>query len=101
MDIKTAEALEESIKKWEDIAAGTGVDLGKRNCALCGLFWDNDCVGCPVFKITGFTGCRETPYTKFMFSVRDSGSGRQAKTEEEKELAQREVDFLKSLRGDT
>jgi hypothetical protein len=38
MDNQTLAALKGSIRKWENIAAGTGVDKGVFNCPLCKLF---------------------------------------------------------------
>jgi len=35
MDIETLKALKGSIKKWERIVEGTGVDEGADNCPLC------------------------------------------------------------------
>jgi len=39
VDAKALEALKGSIKKWERIVEGTGVDEGADNCPLCELFW--------------------------------------------------------------
>lgn len=38
MDKKTVKAIRGSIKKWEDIEKGTGMDFGVGNCPLCHLF---------------------------------------------------------------
>jgi len=40
MDVKTKEAVHGSIKKWNRIIAGTGIDLGRYNCPLCQLFFN-------------------------------------------------------------
>lgn len=90
MDEKTLEALKGSIRKWEAIVAGTGVDEGGDNCPLCQLFsfscdeGDYYCYGCPVMLKTGHDDCRTTPYYAY----------RANKTTEN---AQAELDFLKSL----
>jgi len=55
-------ALQESIKKWEDIVAGTGHDKGVHNCSLCVAHHENGCVGCPIMGKTGETGCSDTPW---------------------------------------
>lgn len=111
MDEKTLTALQGSIKKWEAIVAGTGYDDGADNCSLCILFIDNGapepewaqdgCLGCPVALAVGTNGCSKTPYTKW--SGYQSGNGRfNGNTrivfdERSKELAQSELDFLRSL----
>jgi hypothetical protein len=38
MDAETLEALKGSIKKHENILAGTGRDKGQKNCPLCQMF---------------------------------------------------------------
>jgi len=60
MNKKTLNALKGSIRKWEKIVSGTGVDNGKDNCPLCEL--SLVCEDCPVFKKTGLEGCEGTPY---------------------------------------
>jgi len=50
MDAKTLKALKGSIKKWEKIIAGTGVDKGGDNCPLCKACGWN-CRDCPVMTI--------------------------------------------------
>lgn len=77
------EALRGSIKKWEAIVAGTGTDNGHRDCPLCQMFLQiSTCRGCPVMARTGKPECRGTPYRQ---SVNTN------------EIAQAELDFLKSL----
>lgn len=77
MDKATLQALKKSIKKWENIVAGTGQDEGVGNCALCKLFWPKPFVelackgGCPVFNKTQRKGCVDTPYTKWFTHQRD------------------------------
>ena len=83
---KTLKALQGSIKKWENIVAGTGVDRGTENCPLCQLYINNRCEGCPVKKKTQLIGCLGTPYGAYESSHKDH-----------KKLAQAEVYFLKSL----
>lgn len=66
MDERTAQALEESIKHWEEnverAERNEGLLLGPDDCALCGLFWKKDCVGCPVSERTGKLSCDGSPY---------------------------------------
>jgi len=111
MDKETLEALEKSIEKWEKIVAEKGKDLGSLNCALCGLFITKDrkCVGCPVYMNTGQRLCRETPYIDWLkhhayrhFNVLLGNCPLMltpcvVECPECKELAQRELEFLKSL----
>lgn len=98
MDAKTKDALLASIRKWEEIVAGTGTDLGMDNCALCQMFAVDDdpedpCGGCPVKEKTGRSSCHESPYVEFR---RGSTNGRVTDTRS-KALAQAELDFLRSL----
>jgi len=102
MDKETLGALEKSIEKWEKIVREEGVDEGDDNCALCKLFLKDECIDCPVYAKTKRTGCRGTPYedwidhqgnhfyhaTEHYYVVRCS---------ECKELAQEELEFLRSL----
>jgi len=68
MDTKTLRALKGSIRKWEDIIAGTGVDQGVDNCALCSLFYfvKKHCVSCLIFIETGKQYCSESPYADWV-----------------------------------
>ena len=100
MDAKTLEALQGSIKKWEDIAAGAGQDRGWANCPLCLMFNNAEdeerclgCRGCPV-ATSGHYYCDGTPYD--IWSALP-GRPRVATNLEHKTVAQAELDFLKSL----
>ena len=63
MNPETLEALEGSIKKWTAIVRSTKAeDRGVRNCPLCQLFFSDYCMGCPVEKKTGVSGCKGSPY---------------------------------------
>jgi len=101
MDAKTLKALKGSIKKWEKIVEGEGIDDGGKNCPLCKLYSDKDCRSCPVCAEVDNYGCHDTPYDEWE-------SHHENKHEENelyrkvycptcKELAQKELDFLKSL----
>ena len=115
MNKETFEALKKSIEKWEKIVAEKGKDLGSDNCALCGLFATKDrkCVGCPVYMKTGEPLCRETPYIDWLkhhayrhFNVLLGDCNIMftpcvVECPTCKELAQEELEFLKSLLPET
>lgn len=93
----TAEALELSIKHWEENAAVQNFSdaaISSRNCALCAKFFDYACVGCPVYERTGYKVCKSTPYVEAC-DLKFNGT-----LERFKIAAQKEVEFLKSLRED-
>ena len=100
MDVKTLEALKGSIEKWERIVAGTGVDQGVANCPLCKLFHNKNCRGCPIYEKVKISGCDGTPYEDWIFHY-ESKHGEKEDVKVYcptcKELAQRELDLLKSL----
>lgn len=96
--------LELSIRKWEDIVAGVGVDNSSDNCALCHVYLHNDCDGCPVAEVAA-GGCIGTPYelySNLALEVLTRGlPERKTQADIDKELleyAKEEVEFLKSLR---
>jgi hypothetical protein len=98
MNAKTLRALKGSIKKWEKIAAGKGVDEGPDNCPLCKLFWSEnfDCKGCPVSARAGMGGCRGTPYDEWALAV-EFKDDLKADTPRLKAIARKELRFLRSL----
>lgn len=65
-------ALRASIRKWRRIAYYGGEDEGERNCALCHLFHDHDCYGCPIAEETGERFCRGTPYRDWIRHFEDT-----------------------------
>jgi hypothetical protein len=87
-------ALEGSIAKWRAIVAGTGTDLGTRNCPLCKMFIDKNCRGCPVRERTGFSRCQATPYGGYVSEVFQRGTGDLLA----RAAARKELEFLESLR---
>jgi hypothetical protein len=102
MPAKTLEALRGSIAKWEAIAAGTGRDEGTSNCPLCQQFYKRaGCNGCPIAEATDSDSCDgNLPYIEWSdetASTRDQYGFRISATDKAKALAQKEVDFLKSL----
>jgi hypothetical protein len=105
MDKRTANALEASIAHWErNVAIETpkGISLGSAACALCTEFRPS-CDGCPVKDETGEKDCIGSPYeaaADLFCSWKEypGGAGRFAAW---RAAAQRELDFLKSLRNET
>ena len=93
-----------------DIVRGVGVDRASKNCELCSYHKDDiaiDCTGCPVFEKAKISGCRGTPYEKFIqhYDVHHpqafgewTRNGRGVKCDTCVELAVKELEFLKSLR---
>uniref|UniRef100_A0A6M3JJC8 Uncharacterized protein n=1 Tax=viral metagenome TaxID=1070528 RepID=A0A6M3JJC8_9ZZZZ len=100
------QAILDSIKKWDLIISGKGVDDGVDNCPLCKEYLDNGCYGCPVYKVTGEERCEESAYTDwadYMFyychqyqpySIGDLDEDKKPRAIE---LAKKERDFLESL----
>ena len=101
MNAATLKALNGSITKWRKIVAGTGEDRGGANCPLCKLFNSpsspKGCDGCPVREKTGSAWCRGSPYQAWLATNAGKSEGT-AITKHERALAQKELDFLISLR---
>lgn len=102
MTTKTAEALEGSIENWELIRDGKRAE-NTENCTLCKKYWDSvdgRCAGCPVREKTRLVRCNGSPYEEWrdhMDSHRDKAY-RSVMCRKCKQIASKEVDFLKSLR---
>ncbi len=96
MTRRVLRALKGSIKKWENIVLGKGVDMGTSNCPLCAEFWNKtgSCSGCPVSEKTGKTGCLGTPYDSEFINKHDRYSSNDSKGVVD---ALKEVEFLRSL----
>lgn len=65
MNSRTLKALNASIAHWQDNASADSPGAAKvssEDCALCSLFFNRDCKGCPVSNFTGATACDGTPY---------------------------------------
>ncbi len=61
MNKETLKALKGSIKKWDSIASGCGLDGGTTDCPLCKLHISN-CKQCPVGYTTYEESCDGSPY---------------------------------------
>ena len=93
--------LEGSIIKWEKICKDRrSIDNGIDNCPLC--IDNEDCESC-LIKIKSGTSCGGTPYGEWhMHHIKIHGDGnlplrRQKGCKTCDELAQKELDFLRSL----
>ena len=89
------EAIELSIQKWKSmiylLERGFEIeDGGMSTCALCKLFWYDGCDGCPVANKTEAYG---SPCMEWEPLVNDEGAY-------DTELAQEELAFLESLKGE-
>lgn len=97
--------LEESIKKWEDIVAGKDGDKGQINCSLCQKYMHRyGCKGCVVHQDTKKSYCYGTPFREwFNHHIHEHHNrfkkGRRIECPICLELAQKELDYLKSLRA--
>lgn len=95
MTKKTLAALRASIRHWElmrDDPHGPERPTGDM-CALCNLFLDKECAGCPVAQRAGHLMCKGTPYHYahwlfYTIPLPDADWRR---------AAQAEIKFLKSL----
>jgi len=92
-----AAALKESIRKykwlvaWHKAHPKAPAQISDGNsCALCELYYDEGCEGCPVSKYTGLSKCQKTPWECYI--VQDDPILARA-------YAQAEVTFLESLWG--
>lgn len=94
MKKQTLAALKKSIKKWKKVADGALEEQGWTNCPLCLLFYNEDCMGCPVQERTNRTACNSTPYVEW---AKSGYTGQTATTPKMTTIALKEVTFLKSL----
>lgn len=61
-----AQAIDDSIQHWVDNENIQDSDVGAvgcDNCALCSLFFKDDCLGCPIAETTGELFCAGSPYS--------------------------------------
>ena len=68
-------ALKKSVEHWERLVAANTVDefmdegICASKCALCKLYFHNDCKNCPVYQITGGYRCKYTPYEAVYYEL--------------------------------
>jgi hypothetical protein len=115
MDKETAEALEKSIKHWEENLEQLiynkknnrglieNINIFTSGCALCQMFYNKKvddegyccgCYGCPVAEYTGENNCEESPWE----DVRDWWNY-DGVYEQGVEVITKQIEFLKSLRN--
>ena len=95
-------ALAASIKKWEKILDGTGVDQGARNCPLC-LEDNQNCGECIIGSNRDNVACAGTPYAKWAghhIEIHNTPilADHIVICDVCRKLAQAEIDYLKGLR---
>lgn len=93
-------SISNSVKKWEDIVNEVGIDNGYLNCPLCQEYYDENtfsCGDCPIVKKSGEQHCWNTPYVEWKNHIENEHNNNEKKIycEKCKELAQKELDFLK------
>ena len=72
MDDETKAALERSIQHWKNNTAAEmpdDVSVSDADCALCSLFLDLACHGCPIREKTGIPSCLGSPYTDCVIAL--------------------------------
>ena len=95
--------LKQSIQKWDNIINGEGSDNGSVDCPLCHEYnrggQSNNCSGCIVSEKTGRRFCVDTPYIKWCEAQKRLGKEipYKADTDELKDLAIEELNYLKGL----
>lgn len=99
MDKETKTALLESIAHWERMRDDPCCHErpGIADCALCGLFSNLRCRGCPVAEKTENIRCRETPHSEADLAWRLAQYPTEETLSAWRAAAQAEIDFLKSL----
>jgi hypothetical protein len=88
-------AMKAAIKKWEFIVRTlkTGKPIqktgGTYTCALCQLYFGDDCAGCPISEHTEQPGCLGTPHEQIEHEGLDL------------EKAKQELKFLREIKAIT
>jgi len=110
MSKRAETALKKSIRKWERIVAGTGLDDGHYNCALCGIYAKRTSMfgftcseTCPIKRKTGKDACEGSPYEAWIEHQSEGWPSHhypfrvQPDCPDCSHLAKAELDFLKGL----
>jgi hypothetical protein len=94
---KRVTSIEETInKKWIPIVEGDGRDNGSANCALCYEYLCSGCIHCPIYKDSGRTNCKGTPYEEWN-ALFEAGTAKYANTPDRKAAATKMLKYLQSL----
>ena len=100
MSKRAEKALHASIEHWERLATGKQRKreaLGPGDCALCRLYYTNDCKSCPISRKTGEIRCRNTPYNAAYNAAYPSGRPCDFDSPEFRKAARAELRFLRGL----
>lgn len=62
MKQKDIDAIHHGIAKYDRLAHGFPEEIRGTDCQLCTMYEDDDCVGCPIFNMTGRVDCGGTPW---------------------------------------
>ena len=77
----TEKQKETSVRKWIGISHGRTRDYAYRNCLLCKEFdnpdrgEEDECMGCPIYVVTGISGCIGGTYFQFGKVMRENSKG--------------------------
>ena len=95
---ETAKALEQSIAHWKRLATGKrrkNENISTKHCALCKLFYEGHCVGCPVAIKTKAVHCQKSPWVAACVA---GNHGSELDEPVFHRAARRELAFLEGLR---
>lgn len=72
----TKEALDAGVARWQRIAGVSDVSEVRPDeaCALCVLYREGDCIGCPVATFTGKPWCLATNHKAIIDAYLDAGT---------------------------
>jgi hypothetical protein len=106
MNPTTLTALKASIEHWKRMRdSDTQYEKPYSTyCALCSLFIDKDCRGCPVREATHTNRCQDSPYNaaeiawhRYYMPEEYEREDQEGALKTWREAAQKEIDFLESL----
>lgn len=104
LDQKTLDALDKSIQHWQNYADGKGEKECYpvvSNCALCAIFYDADCRGCPIKETTGVFRCANSPYREAIENLRENQGQHDYLRPEFLLAAKKELDFLIEIKNNS
>ena len=71
---------------------GTLEYTGTHDCALCRMYWEGDCIDCPVMNKTGKARCWGAPFQEFTSKELSRRSKKMQK------ICNEMIDFLEGLK---